>query len=94
MKIKKSKLAILGGAKVITKKPPHFIWPPIDKKIERAVINQLHKTISIYDKGGVSETLKNLSLNTIKGNLLSSAVQEPLLSIQCFLLLILKKEMK
>ena len=53
MKSKKSKLAILGGPKTIKKKQPHFIWPPIDKKIERAVINQLHKTISIYDKSGI-----------------------------------------
>jgi len=46
-------LAILGGPKIIKNKMPHFIWPPIDKEIERSVIKQLHKTISIYDKSGI-----------------------------------------
>lgn len=49
----KEKLAILGGPKTIKIKSPHFLWPPIDKKIEKAVISQLHKSISIYDKSGI-----------------------------------------
>ncbi len=49
----KEKLAIFGGPKTIKIKSPHFIWPPIDKKIEKAVISQLHKSISIYDKSGI-----------------------------------------
>lgn len=53
MKLKKSKLAILGGPRMINKKSPHFTWPPINKKIEKAVIKQLHKSISIYDRSGI-----------------------------------------
>ena len=53
MKLKRSKLAILGGPKIIKKKPPHFIWPPISKQIEHSVIKQLHETISIYNKSGI-----------------------------------------
>ncbi len=53
MRLKKSKLAILGGSKTIKKKTPHFIWPPIDKEIDCSVIKQLHETISIYNKSGI-----------------------------------------
>ena len=53
MRLKKSKLAILGGSKTIKSMGPHFVWPLIDKQIERAVIKQLHKSISIYDKSGI-----------------------------------------
>lgn len=53
MRLKKSKLAILGGSKTIKSMGPHFVWPLIDKQIERAVIKQLHQTISIYDKSGI-----------------------------------------
>jgi dTDP-4-amino-4,6-dideoxygalactose transaminase len=53
MRLKKSKLAILGGSKTIKSMEPHFVWPLIDKQIERAVIKQLHQTISIYDKSGI-----------------------------------------
>ncbi len=53
MKSKKPKLAISGGPKTIKKKGPHFIWPPIDKKLEKVVIKQFHKSISIYNKSGV-----------------------------------------
>ncbi|MHA1344635.1 MAG: DegT/DnrJ/EryC1/StrS family aminotransferase [Promethearchaeota archaeon] len=53
MKSTRSKLAILGGAKTIKKKGPHFVWPLINKQLERAVIRQLHKSISIYDRSGI-----------------------------------------
>lgn len=53
MKSKKEKLAILGWPKTIKIKPPHFVWPPINKKIEKAVIKQLHENISIYDRSGI-----------------------------------------
>jgi len=53
MRLKKSKLAILGGSKTIESKGPHFIWSLINKRIERSVIKQLYKTISIYDKSGI-----------------------------------------
>ncbi len=49
----KSKLAILGGKPTIKFNGPHYKWPPIDNRIEKAVINQLHKSISIYDKSGI-----------------------------------------
>ena len=53
MKFKVEKLAILGGPKTIKVKSPHFLWPPIDKEIEKAVIKQLYKNISIYDRSGI-----------------------------------------
>ncbi|MFH1769276.1 MAG: aminotransferase class I/II-fold pyridoxal phosphate-dependent enzyme [Parcubacteria group bacterium] len=45
-------LALLGGESIIKKKPPHFIWPIIDESTERAVIEQLHTSISIYNRSG------------------------------------------
>jgi dTDP-4-amino-4,6-dideoxygalactose transaminase len=53
MKSQKEKLAILGGPKTIKIRPPHFVWPPINRKVEKAVIKQLYKSISIYDRSGV-----------------------------------------
>lgn len=53
MEKNKFKLAILGGSKTIKKEGPHYKWPIIDKKIEKAVIKQLHAGISIYDRSGV-----------------------------------------
>lgn len=53
MKFKKEKLAILGGPKIIKINPPHFVWPPINREIEKAVIKQLYKSISIYDRSGI-----------------------------------------
>lgn len=49
----KSKLAILGGHPLIKTKGPHYKWPPIDKQAEKEVINQLRKTISIYDRSSI-----------------------------------------
>src|SRR3989344_5243852 len=47
------KLAINGGAKTISRKGPHYIWPPITKSVEKVVLKQLHKSISIYNNGGI-----------------------------------------
>lgn len=58
----KKNLAILGGKKNINKKTPHFIWPPINKKIEKSVVNQLYKTISIYDRGGIFQEFEDTFL--------------------------------
>ncbi|MBU3934698.1 aminotransferase class I/II-fold pyridoxal phosphate-dependent enzyme [Patescibacteria group bacterium] len=55
----KKNLAILGGKKSVDKNPPHFIWPPIDKKIEKAVVKQLYKTISIYDRSGIFQEFED-----------------------------------
>ncbi|MCL4354022.1 DegT/DnrJ/EryC1/StrS family aminotransferase [Patescibacteria group bacterium] len=47
-------LAINGGEPVIKNiDDAKFIWPDIDKEIEDAVRNQLHETISIYDRSGI-----------------------------------------
>lgn len=55
----KSKLAILGGKKTIDKKGPHYVWPIIDSKLEKIVKNQLHKSISIYNKSGIFEIFED-----------------------------------
>ena len=59
MKLNKSKLEILGNSKKTKIKKHYFAWPPITKQIERAVIKQLHKTISIYDKSGIFEEFED-----------------------------------
>lgn len=59
MKKIKSNLAILGGHRIISKEGPHYKWPIIDKKIEKAVIVQLHEGISIYDRSGIFEKFEN-----------------------------------
>jgi len=57
-----NRLAIKNGKKEIVVKGPHFIWPRITKKTERAVLKQLRKTISIYDNSDVVGRLEsNLS---------------------------------
>lgn len=46
-----------------TQKPkqlPPFEWPIITKRIESAVVKQLHENISIYDKSGVFADFENL----------------------------------
>lgn len=45
--------AILGGPKTIDKSGPHFTWPPITDDTRRAVLAQLDRTISIYDRSDV-----------------------------------------
>ena len=59
MKSNKSKLALLGGDKTISEQNARFIWPPMTKKIERQVINQLYESISIYDRSGIFEKFEN-----------------------------------
>ena len=59
MKPRKSKLAILGGAKTIHRKLPHYVWPPINKLVEKKVLQQLHKSISIYDRSGIFKELED-----------------------------------
>ncbi|MDD2870902.1 MAG: DegT/DnrJ/EryC1/StrS family aminotransferase [Candidatus Gracilibacteria bacterium] len=54
-----NKLAINGGEKSVSLPVPHYKWPNIDDKIEKVVIEQLHKTISIYDKSGIFEEFEN-----------------------------------
>lgn len=57
----KNKLAVNGGKKtIISKSLGKFIWPIIDKQIEKKVVQQLYKTISIYNKSGIFEKFENL----------------------------------
>lgn len=53
---KKEKLAILGGAPIISKKSlGKFNWPIIDNRILRLVAQQAKQSISIYDRSGIFE---------------------------------------
>ncbi|MBU4347184.1 DegT/DnrJ/EryC1/StrS family aminotransferase [Patescibacteria group bacterium] len=57
----KNKLAINGGGKIVKyEAQAKFNWPIVDKKIEQAVIRQLYKTISIYNKSDIFEKFENL----------------------------------
>ena len=47
------KLAINGGNAVMCKAEGKFVHPKITKELEDAVIEQLHKTISIYDNSDI-----------------------------------------
>ena len=58
-----SQLAILGGNKTIEMKGPHFVWPRITKAVERAVVRQLHDTISIYNRSGVIKEFETTFAN-------------------------------
>lgn len=46
-------LAIFGGEKIAKDNKMKFNWPRITNDIEKAVIKQLHETISIYDDSGI-----------------------------------------
>ena len=48
-----TKLAINGGNPIISKEEGRFVHPKITPEIERAVIEQLHDTISIYDNSNI-----------------------------------------
>ena len=58
-KTRNKKLAIAGGQKTFTLQGPHYVWPPITKTVERAVLKQLHTNISIYDRSGIFEEFEN-----------------------------------
>ena len=49
------RLAINGGDPVINQSSARFEWPIIDSEAEKAVLGQLHTSISIYDRSGVIE---------------------------------------
>lgn len=53
-----SKLAIQGGAKVVSSPLPHYKWPVITTETKEAVLKQLDESISIYDKSGIIDTLE------------------------------------
>ncbi len=56
----RSKLAILGGPKTITRPAPHFPWPVITASVEMAVKKQLHESVSIYDRSGIIAQFENV----------------------------------
>lgn len=70
-----SKLAILGGPKTVSYAPPHFPWPIITKEVERAVVKQLNKSVSIYDRSGIIDEFEDnfRSYHKIKHALLTSS---------------------
>lgn len=49
------KLAIFGGEKIAKDDEMKFNWPRITHNTEKVVMEQLHKTISIYDNSGIFE---------------------------------------
>lgn len=51
-------LAINGGSALI-KDNAGFTWPRITPEAEKAVVDQLHTSISIYDKSGIIEEFEN-----------------------------------
>lgn len=53
-----NKLAIHGGEPTLTG-DGSFNWPIIDSVSENAVLNQLHTSISIYDRSGVIEEFED-----------------------------------
>lgn len=54
-----NKLAIYGGNPVMSKEEGRFVHPKITKEIENAVIDQLHRTISIYDNSDIFQKFEN-----------------------------------
>ncbi len=48
-----TKLAIHGGQPILDNEAGRFRWPVYDEQDERALIGQLHESVSIYDKSGV-----------------------------------------
>lgn len=53
------RLAILGGPKTISPEKARFDWPKITTEVELAVINQLHKSVSIYNRSDIFEEFEN-----------------------------------
>lgn len=58
-----STLALLGGPPAVTRKTPHFIWPPLGEATTTAVLDQLGRGISIYDRSGVVAELETALAN-------------------------------
>ncbi len=54
----KNSLAIHGGEPVLTEGGT-FDWPILDKESEKAILDQLHTSISIYDRSGVIEEFED-----------------------------------
>ena len=59
LKTNENTLAVYGGNPIMKKEDGKFIHPHITKKLEDAVIDQLHDTISIYASGKIFEKFEN-----------------------------------
>ena len=53
------KLAIFGGPRIISPEEAKFDWPKITSEVESAIIGQLHKSVSIYNRSGIFEEFEN-----------------------------------
>ncbi len=66
-------LAILGGSPTVAIEGPHYKWPPLTQKTEKAIVHQMHQSISIYNKSGIIDELEKRlsSYHGVKHALLS-----------------------
>lgn len=53
-----SPLAIHGGTPVIDQPAPHLQWPPITDSTTAAIVEQLHRAVSLPDRSGVVAELE------------------------------------
>ncbi len=51
--MKKNKLAVLGGKRTIDPDKAKYFWPIINSGVEKAVVKQLHTSVSIYNRSGI-----------------------------------------
>lgn len=58
--LRKSKLALLGGKPTTNLPSPHYNWPIVTDSVRRAVLKQLSKSISIYNRSGIFEEFENV----------------------------------
>jgi perosamine synthetase len=54
-----SLLALLGGTPAVATPPPHFTWPPLTGSTTKAVLDQLGRSISVYDRTGIVAALED-----------------------------------
>jgi perosamine synthetase len=57
--------AFLGGSPSVSVPPPHFEWPPIEKRDEEAVIKQLYTAVSVYGRQGIIREFEDAFLDYI-----------------------------
>lgn len=57
--MKKNRLAILGGKRTINPQKAKYNWPIINKEAEKAVMKQLHTSVSIYNRSGIIEQFES-----------------------------------
>jgi dTDP-4-amino-4,6-dideoxygalactose transaminase len=57
------KPAIEGGRPAVSFEQPHFSWPPITDQTRSVVLDQLEKSISIYNRSGIIEELEDRLAN-------------------------------